>query len=147
MAHDLHDIKEIIIHHSASNPKKTTWKTIRRWHLLRFKWGIGYHRITEFDGTSFDGRRVQVQGAHAPPNANRIGICLTGWNGNAEHPEWKWSGAQWRSLIIDLHHLLAVHPKAMILGHNDTKATLCPGLKINKELKKRGIPAANLIGE
>lgn len=143
MPHDLRHITEIVVHHSASDPRTTTWKTIRRWHIARFKLGIGYHRIIEYDGTCFDGRRVQVRGAHAPPNSGRIGICVTGDN---TQPGFRWSGPQWRSLVVELKYQIARHPEAIVLGHNDTKATLCPGVDIGKELRARGFPAAHLIG-
>ena len=144
--HDLRQITLIVVHQSASDPRTTTWKTVRRWHIARFKRGIGYHRIIEYDGACFDGRRVQVSGAHAPPNAGRLGICVMGWNGSEEHPDWAWSEDQWGSLFIELEYQLVRHPKAIICGHNDTKATLCPGFEVGKELKHRGFPTSNLMG-
>ncbi len=145
MSHNLRQIQRIVVHHSASDPRTTDWKSVRRWHIARFKLGIGYHRILEYDGACFDGRRVQVRGAHAPPNAGRIGILAMGWNGNEKHPEWKWSEAQWASLFVELRYQLERHPLALICGHNDTKATLCPGLELGKELKHRGFPTSNLM--
>lgn len=115
-----------------------TVKKLGVMHALRFKLGIGYHRYIEHDGFVMDGRRIQVRGAHAPPNANRLGICVAGWNGNMEHPEWAWSERQWQSLINEMYYWGDRLPNLLWCGHNQTKATLCPGLNLRNELIDRG---------
>ena len=45
VSHDLRAIIHIVVHHSASDPRTTTWKTIRRWHLARWKLGIGIRQL------------------------------------------------------------------------------------------------------
>jgi len=42
---DLRSITHIVVHHSASDPRTTTWKTIRRWHLARWNLGIGIRQL------------------------------------------------------------------------------------------------------
>jgi hypothetical protein len=150
MPHDPRAIELIVVHHSATRPD-ATWRTIRRMHLGRFKLGIGYHRILERDGTTMDGRRIQVRGAHAPPNSNRFGLCVLGWNEAAVpalsrdavkanwEPHWAWTETQWNTLIHrDLPYFCDLFPNAMICGHNQTKATLCPGVDLPSVLMQRG---------
>jgi hypothetical protein len=151
---DLRDTEYIVIHHSAQVfPMAKDWLSIRALHRLRFQNGIGYARIIERDGTMVDGRKAQMVGAHAPPNRNRFGICLIGWNEALVpalsrdavkagwQPEWAWTEKQWDALIqVHLPYLIEVYPKALICGHNQTKATLCPGVDLPRELMIRGWP-------
>ncbi len=136
--HDARTVRLIVVHHSASDPFVTRVGTIQAWHAARFKFGIGYHRVIERDGFVMDGRTIQRSGAHAPPNANRLGICAVGWNGNENHTSWAWTRTQWRSLVNELHYWCARLPTAMVCGHNQTKATLCPGLDLEARLLEYG---------
>jgi len=138
--HDARGIRRIVLHHTASDPFRTDWKSIRRWHRARFKLGIGYHRIIERDGFVMDGRRIQRSGAHSPPNAGTLGLVVMGWNGNAEHSSWAWSKAQWDSLFSELLYWRDRLPDALICGHNQRSSTLCPGISVPEELRKRGFP-------
>jgi hypothetical protein len=150
---DLRDTNLIVIHHSAQAiPMNKDWFSIRRLHLARFVHGSGYPRIMERDGTMYDGRKAQRVGAHAPPNRNRFGICLIGWN--EEHhpgamsreaikagwkPEWAWTEKQWDALVqVHLPYFIQIFPKALICGHRQTKSTLCPGVDIPNALLERG---------
>jgi hypothetical protein len=100
---------------------------------------MGYHRLMERDGFVMDGRRIQYRGAHAPPNKNRFGIVVMGWNNHPDHPEWGWTDKQWNHLIFsELPYWARRFPNASICGHNQTKATLCPGLTLRTELLDRG---------
>jgi hypothetical protein len=133
------------------------WHSIARAHAARFKLGIGYPRVIERDGFPMDGRKMQRVGAHAPPNRNRFGICVIGWNephrgkgapsgrlsAEAERagwkPNWAWSERQWKALLeLHLPYYIKLFPKALICGHNQTKATLCPGFDVPNELMRRG---------
>ena len=135
--HDPRSIDLLVVHHSASDPSTTTWHNIQAWHASRFK-GIGYHRVIEADGAVMDGRRIQRKGAHSPPNANKLGVCVVGWNGNEDHPEWAWNRGQWESLVHELHYWCRRFPKALVCGHNQTRATLCPGLSLPGKLIEHG---------
>ncbi len=145
MSHSARAIRLIVVHHSASNPATTSVSTIQKWHAARFKLGIGYHRVIERDGFVMDGRRIQRRGAHAPPNANRLGICVVGWNGSEEHPRWAWNNTQWNSLVGELTYWCDRFPMALVCGHNQTKATLCPGLDIPTGLLNYGFEYADRL--
>lgn len=139
MAHDPRRIEFIVVHHTASDPVTTGWRTIQAWHWARFKMRSGYHRIIELDGFVMDGRRIQQQGAHAPPNANRFGIVVTGWNGpSSPERSWAWNDPQWESLLRELRYWCERLPNALICGHNQTKATECPGVELPMALISRG---------
>lgn len=149
--HDPRTIELIVIHHSASNPD-WTWKTIHAMHILKFKMFSGYHRTLERDGMLMDGRRIQFRGAHAPPNANRIGICGIGWNEETYpqalsrdaikagwKPGWAWTDQMFDKLIrVHLPYYCQLFPNAMICGHQQTKPTLCPGFDVETVLMERG---------
>lgn len=146
MSHKPRDIDLIVVHHTASRRTLTVGE-LEVMHAARFKLGIGYHIYIEHDGFPMHGRRIQRQGAHAPPNKNRLGICVSGWNGNAKHPEWAWTERQWQSLITELCYWSDRLPNAMICGHRQTKATLCPGLDLRIELIDRGYPEPDRLLE
>ena len=149
---DLRDTKLIVIHHSAQTvPMTKDWFSIRRLHLARFVHGSGYPRIMERDGTMFDGRKAQRVGAHAPPNRNRFGICGIGWNEALVpalsreavkagwEPHWAWTEEMFEKLIqVHLPYYCLIFPNALICGHNQTKATLCPGFSVPDVLLERG---------
>lgn len=145
--HSIYTIDLIVVHHSASDPAKTTFYDVEEWHLDRGWGSIGYHRVIGADGMVWDGRPLQKRGAHAPPNANRLGICVVGWNGNGEHPEWAWSSRQWAVLEDQLDYWSRRYPEAKICGHNQTKGTLCPGLDLVAELNQRQFVFANRLLE
>lgn len=150
MRHDARLIDWIVLHHSASSGS-WTWRSIQDSHMRRWKIRSGYHRIVERDGFVMDGRRIQQIGYHAPPNAGRLGIVAIGWNESwapaissearkaGWSPQWSWTDAQWDSLLhLELPYWLKRFPEAMILGHNQTRATLCPGFDVHRELGRRG---------
>ncbi len=132
-------IDHIVIHHSAS-PLPTTTTDIQRWHCLPKKAGgngwksIGYHLICEADGKWVRGRPIGRPGAHCPPNANSIGICLVGNNTESDN-EWRWD--QIDALKNVLKFLGILFPDAIVMGHRDmpNTATACPGLDVRELLK------------
>jgi hypothetical protein len=146
VSHQARDIDLIVVHHTASAPS-WTWKQIHAMHLLKFKLFSGYHRIVERDGFVMDGRRIQFRGAHAPPNKNRLGIVCVGWNGHPKHNAWAWTEKQWQALIYELTYWGDRLPNAFICGHNQTKATLCPGVNLRLELIDRGYPEPDRLLE
>jgi hypothetical protein len=150
---DPRETEYIVLHHSAQSvPMQKDWHSIRRLHLPRFQLGIGYPRIMERDGAMMDGRKIQMVGAHAPPNRNRFGLCGIGWNeglypesisaeaaGAGWKPNWAWSERQWQALIeLHLPYLIQAMPGALICGHNQLCATLCPGFDVPAVLMERG---------
>ena len=144
VSHTARSIKMIVVHHGAGNDKQTA-RAMKRFHTTPKPQGngwsdIGYHRVIERDGFVMDGRPIQKTGSHAPPNANRLGICVTGWNGNEKHPAWAWSQEQKDSLVEELGYWLTRFPMAKICGHNQTKATDCPGLFLPDLLEQEAFP-------
>ena len=139
----MRDIDLIIVHHSAS-ALNTTAKDIAVWHAKRFKLGIGYHRIIEYDGSVLDGRKIQRTGAHTKGrNTNSVGICVVGDNTvSGRH----WTTVQRDSLELTLLYFADLYPAARICGHCDVPgaATLCPGLDIATWCASRNMPVAVL---
>ena len=120
---------EITIHHSAS-PLKTTVADIRRWHVEEREWAdIGYHYVITSDGKIHTGRPIRYQGAHCPPNAGRIGICVVG-NNTSKLSRWK--HGQVHALEYLAVALTTIFPTIKLVhGHRDTgAATECPGCDI-----------------
>jgi N-acetylmuramoyl-L-alanine amidase len=137
-------IDDIVIHHSAS-PLSTTAADIEGWHTLPKKKGgngwkrIGYHLICESDGSWVRGRFIGKPGAHCPPNAHSIGICLVG-NNTKSGEEWRW--AQIDALKEMLKFLGLLFPDAVARGHRDMPgtATECPGLDVRELLRLEETP-------
>jgi N-acetyl-anhydromuramyl-L-alanine amidase AmpD len=77
---ELSDIKEIIIHCSATdNPDLDNVEAIRKMHLDKGWSDIGYHIFIDKRGRVFNGRPLDKVGAHCQGhNKNSIGICVSG---------------------------------------------------------------------
>lgn len=137
-------IDHIVIHHSASS-LATTAADIVRWHTSPKKEGgngwkaVGYHFICESDGRWVRGRQFDEPGAHCPPNAHSIGICLVGDN-TKPGQEWRW--VQIDALKAMLKFLDLLFPGAKTLGHKDmpNTATKCPGLDVRELLRMEETP-------
>ncbi len=140
--------RRIVVHHSASAPS-TTIQTIHQWHLSKGWSGIGYHFVVYADGTIYEGRPIQKQGAHAyqdakhEANTDGIGICLCG-NFMSALP----TDAQLQSLVWLIGYIHGIYPNIPVIGHKDVMATSCPGAmfpwgKLNTMLKG-GITLAQL---
>ena len=68
--------KQIILHHAAMNGSV---QDIHRVHLNKDYSGIGYHYYIRKDGSIWEGRPVDMIGAHAQgSNSNSIGVCFEG---------------------------------------------------------------------
>lgn len=111
---------------------------IRRWHLRRGWFDIGYHYVIRRNGKIEKGREDDVPGAHARGfNHLSLGICLVG--GVAEDkktPENNFTPEQFDSLASLLTGLKFDYPDAEIVGHRDlpnvTKA--CPSFDVKEWL-------------
>jgi len=148
----LQGLTHVVIHHSAGPPSQT-FEEIERFHTTPTASGgkgflaIGYHVVILPDGRVRHGRRLPVQGAHAPNpvrkdvpapsfNATSIGVCLIGDN---TVPGREWTAEQVLSLRRYLDALDKVAPGLTLLGHRDTgKATECPGIDRGKLLSMLG---------
>ena len=70
-------ITRIILHHAAAI--KCTAEQIHAWHIANGWCGIGYHFFIRKDGTVYEGRPLDMIGAHAGGNNyDSIGICFEG---------------------------------------------------------------------
>ena len=123
-------ITTLVIHHSASGRDTTTLGEISHWHIDRGWKDIGYHYVIEGSGIVRIGRRLPETGAHAPPNADRIGVCVTGDNTVTGE---LWNAEQIAALHTLVNALRVVVPWIEVTGHRDVMApgyTECPGLDI-----------------
>ena len=126
----MHIPVSIIIHHSASPRETTTVERIREWHTAKGWSDIGYHFVIEADGTVSRGRPIHLQGAHAPPNKGRLGICIVG--DNTESGE-EWTLQQLMGAQEQIWKLTDVFGPLMLAGHRDVMEpghTECPGCDI-----------------
>ncbi len=128
----------VVIHHSATSAGSV--ESIHREHRSRRDrngqpWlGIGYHFVIGNGQGMADGEisasfrwREQLHGAHCGSlrhNGRGIGICLIG---NFE--EYEPTAAQRESVMKLLRALTDRYdiPKARVLGHDQVRATACPG--------------------
>ncbi len=122
----IEDIKQIVIHHSASDTNKQI-QDIHNWHREKkpIAWaGCGYHYVIHYDGSIHKGREHNQIGAHCRGhNDDSIGICLIG-NFELTKP----SEAQTKSLSELIVYLQDKVPTInQVRVHSDLQATKCPG--------------------
>ncbi len=128
----MNEVRTIIIHHSASSRDSTSLEKIDAWHRDRGFDEIGYHFVIEGGGELRHGRALPRDGAHAPPNPGRIGICITG--NNTQRGE-EWSIEQLLSARVLIGALRTVWPGLPVEGHRDVMRegyTACPGVDIGE---------------
>lgn len=138
-------IDEIIVHCTATpEGRDYTVDQCRDDHKKRGFSDIGYHYVIYRDGTTHEGRNVDVSGAHCVDhNAHSIGISYVGGVENlpgvpynklkpkdTRTPEQK---AELLSLLMDLKKL---YPKAKIYGHRDFASKPCPSFDAKKEYER-----------
>lgn len=151
------DVKNIIIHHSATDILSDNYTNIIRniylYHTQTLQWSdIGYNYIIAPDGTIFNGRdpgllkQDEVVGAHfCGQNSSTLGICLLG-NFEKEEPSqqaltslinlctWKCGKELLNPKNTNNHTLNSSLP--VIAGHLDGCATLCPGTNLYFKLNE-----------
>ena len=125
-------ITEIIIHCTATpEGKDYTIDDVRHWHKDRGFSDVGYHYVIGRHGEVWEGRDVDIQGAHCAVgghNRNSIGVCYVGGisslNGKAKDTR---TLAQKAAMLNLLNELLETYPNAKIYGHHDfDKGKDCP---------------------
>jgi|GEM_PF-1318353 len=146
----------LTVHHSsipnqAAYAGAATIQGIQESHMTERGWiDIGYHFLIGPDGKLYEGRPEKALGSHAPPNKNKIGICVIGDFNNGKDTV---TAAQRRVLVGLLSHLAGKYqiPTSSILGHKDTQDTDCPGdtlyadlPEIRKEVDSRISTAVSL---
>lgn len=134
-----HIATEIVIHHNGhgSNPNiphfrgVETIRGIDRWHTVNMKFNaIGYHRIIAPNGDVYEGRPLNVTGAHVRnANTGKIGIMLFG-NFDYEEPTVE--------QLLSLENEIKLMPNTIkkISGHLDHVNTLCPGKNLYNLINK-----------
>lgn len=145
-------IKKIIVHHTAESEKSSSVsggdkiRSIYYYHAKTRGWGdIGYNFLIDQDGKIYEGRAGgdYVVGGHAfCNNINTIGISLMG-NFQVKKP----SKAQIQALSnlsqalankyrLDISKQNVFHGKKdhSLIGHQDVRATACPGDNLYKLL-------------
>ncbi len=129
--------KRITIHHSALPSRELgraalpqvadAIRRIQLEHMRERHWGdIGYHFLIDPQGRVFQGRTLDWQGAHAEGanNVANIGICLLG-HFDRERPDPRALRAL-EQLVASLCKKSSI-PLSAIRGHEQYKATDCPG--------------------
>lgn len=134
-----HSPTGIVIHNMGTgSPLYKSWekngsisclKSIEKHHVSTNKWdAIGYHLIIMPDGTIWEGRPLDVVGAHvAGKNTTRIGVLVYG-SFDVEQPTLE----QIQSLKDVLIYLKNIYPIKKILTHKELASTKCPGSELQK---------------
>ncbi|MEZ5988178.1 MAG: peptidoglycan recognition family protein [Planctomycetota bacterium] len=144
-------IFRLTVHHSAMvvgddrQEAAEQIRSIQRRHIGANHWGdIGYHFLIARDGSVFEGRELEWQGAHAGDgrtNRGNIGICLLGQYKADEPGAQVPTRAQVRALVqltCSLCEHYDIGPDA-ILTHREihpTHATECPGEQVSALVKR-----------
>ncbi len=100
---------------------------IQRFHQETRGWAdIGYHFVVGRDGRVYEGRPLEVQGAHAGGgnNIENVGISAIG-NFETNLPDARQLDAIERLLAAAVRRWSL--PSAALFGHRDLKPTACPG--------------------
>ena len=128
------EINRFVVHHSASDPDKTTVADIRKWHVKENGWDdVGYHRIITGLGMIEEGRDLTyVPAAQAGHNSGTFTVCVIGDNTKAKH---MWRREQVSALIRLYAAVRVIWPSIEPFGHRDlSSGTECPGLDIRPML-------------
>jgi N-acetyl-anhydromuramyl-L-alanine amidase AmpD len=126
------DLHTCVVHHSGS--KYDTFDSMLAYHTAPKPDGngwedIGYHFVIERDGVLNYGRPLPRQGAHAYPNAGRIGVCVVGDNTDLTAT---WTPKQVATLQKLWLSIQMLWPTIELLGHREAQPnhTACPGLNV-----------------
>lgn len=121
-------ITDIVIHCTATREGQSmTLEQIRAEHKAQGWSDIGYHYVIGFNGERWNGRDVDLVGAHvAGHNAHSIGIAYVGGLKNEPGVPYRYlkpkdtrTNAQKAALLSLLMDLRKLYPKAKISGHRD----------------------------
>lgn len=132
-------VEYLVIHCAATRPSMDVGVAeIRKWHLQRGFFDIGYHYVIRRDGTVEKGRMDNVPGAHVEGyNGKSLGICLVGGvsQDDINVAENNFTDAQFATLRTQLHILKQSYPNAKIVGHRDlNKGKACPSFDVKEWL-------------
>lgn len=121
-------LNRIILHHSAL-PLSDGPREIQRLHMEEKGFAdVGYHYLIDQAGSIYQGRAMNVRGAHTyGANYGSVGICLIGnFEEILPNPE------QMATLQTLITNLVSQYPGiSEIAGHRDLNSgTLCPGANL-----------------
>lgn len=134
---ELPDIyNQIVIHHEG-NSQTYDPVQVKKKHMMNNGWhDIGYHFIIGPDGTIYEGRDINVRGAHVEGgNTGKVGVLLLGdfepgrefWiftlPDRDDHP----TNSQLNSTIKLIRWLDYNYGIDSVVGHGDLNVTECPG--------------------
>lgn len=134
---DNHDpmagVRRITVHHTAELPAMSTRtdtelvKGVQRFHQDDRGWAdIGYHYLIGRDGRVYQGRELQIQGAHAGGghNVENLGVSVIG-----DFSDGLPADAMLATLERFLRNQMRIHKVAhdQLFGHREFKPTACPG--------------------
>lgn len=130
-------INKIIIHCTATPAGRiVTIKDVDFWHRQRGFKGVGYHFLVGLSGEVWQGRDINIIGAHTlGQNRGSIGVCYVGGldaNGGACDTR---TLAQKNALMWLLKLLKAQFPNATIHGHREFSKKACPCFNAGAEYK------------
>ena len=132
-------IKEIIVHCTATPEGRIeTVESVRNMHKARGFSDIGYHYLIGLNGERWEGRNVNLIGAHCEGhNSNSIGVCYVGGVDKKMQAKDTRTEKQKDALVALLKDLRKLYPKAKIYGHRDfdKKGKACPSFDATKEYK------------
>ena len=131
-------IKEIIVHCTATPEGRVeTVQSIRNMHKAKGWSDIGYHYLIGLNGECWEGRNVNLIGAHCEGhNSNSIGVCYVGGVDKKMQAKDTRTEKQKYALVALLKDLRKLYPKAKIYGHHDfNKGKSCPCFDAKNEYK------------
>lgn len=132
-------INRIIVHCTATPEGRIeTVESIRRMHKAKGWADIGYHYLIGLNGERWNGRNVNLVGAHCEGyNANSIGVCYVGGCDKNMKAKDTRTDKQKAALIALLKDLRKLYPKAKIVSHRDLdrKGKACPSFDATNEYK------------
>lgn len=132
-------INRIIVHCTATPEGRVeTVESVRRMHKAKGWADIGYHYLIGLNGERWNGRNVNLVGAHCEGyNANSIGVCYVGGCDKNMKDKDTRTDKQKAALIALLKDLRKLYPKAKIVSHRDLdrKGKACPSFDATNEYK------------
>lgn len=139
MAKSKRTIDRIIVHCTATPEGRVeTVQSIRNMHKAQGWSDIGYHYLIGLNGERWNGRDVNLVGAHCVGyNAHSIGVCYVGGvDKNMKEKDTR-TEKQKKALVAILKDLRRLYPLAKIVGHRDLdkKGKACPSFDATKEYK------------
>ena len=132
-------INRIIVHCTATPEGRVeTVESNRRMHKAKGWADIGYHYLIGLNGERWNGRNVNLVGAHCEGyNTNSIGVCYVGGCDKNMKAKDTRTDKQKAALIALLKDLRKLYPKAKIVSHRDLdrKGKACPSFDATNEYK------------